>query len=46
VFQRLGPSREIIRADRRVELQWFFCEIALEREAEAEADAKDKERQE
>ena len=35
VFQRLEPSREIVRADRRIERQMDACEAALEAEARA-----------
>ena len=35
VFQRLEPSRDIVRADRRIERQMDACEAALELEAEA-----------
>ena len=35
VFQRLEPSRDIVRADRRIERQMDACEAAFAREAEA-----------
>lgn len=35
LFQRLEPSREIVRADRRIERQMDRCEAALEAEARA-----------
>jgi predicted Rdx family selenoprotein len=41
VFHRLEPSRDIVRADRRIERQMDACEAALEAEAEANKDAEE-----
>ncbi len=35
LFQRLEPSREIVRADRRIERQMDACEAAMESELNA-----------